>query len=342
LRREGDKAWTVYYVAPRNDRATKGHIDRTAKSFILWPWQIGEWSVAKMYHDGGFRIGAVAAVEEDGEMFAKMSFTLKQSKDDILIREGWILFNPKRRWSIRRCEVVLQSASGEQATVTISNEYRGKDDAILRRATMVLEHIGKPRGVRQSVDFVKYARRIIPESEFTVAAYGLKMVADSKLDRFGFVKPYYGEEPPTLQLTDARGVAKNVKLADFRGRWVLVYFWGANCLPCISRGLPALTRFHEEHAADRKRFEILAVCVGTEADGPKDIETFDRMMEPIIAKAWNGKALPFPVLIDGDANTFKAYNLLSVPSMVLIDPSGRVVKDGDESVLAERLKEMHP
>jgi len=37
---------------------------------------------------------------------------------------------------------------------------------------------------------------------------------------------HYGKEPPALTVSDARGAAKEVKLADYRGRWVLVEFWG--------------------------------------------------------------------------------------------------------------------
>jgi hypothetical protein len=35
-----------------------------------------------------------------------------------------------------------------------------------------------------------------------------------------------GKEPPAWNVTDARGVKKDVKLSDFRGKWVLVEFWG--------------------------------------------------------------------------------------------------------------------
>jgi hypothetical protein len=37
---------------------------------------------------------------------------------------------------------------------------------------------------------------------------------------------HYGKEPPKLTVSDARGVDPKVKLADFKGKWVLLEFWG--------------------------------------------------------------------------------------------------------------------
>lgn len=40
------------------------------------------------------------------------------------------------------------------------------------------------------------------------------------------IAQHYGKAPPAWNVTDARGVATDVKLADFKGKWVLVEFWG--------------------------------------------------------------------------------------------------------------------
>jgi hypothetical protein len=36
----------------------------------------------------------------------------------------------------------------------------------------------------------------------------------------------YGKEPPAIGVTDARGVGKDFKLSDLKGKWVLLDFWG--------------------------------------------------------------------------------------------------------------------
>jgi hypothetical protein len=40
------------------------------------------------------------------------------------------------------------------------------------------------------------------------------------------IAQHYGLEPPAWHVTDARGVEPDVTLADFRGKWVLLEFWG--------------------------------------------------------------------------------------------------------------------
>ena len=163
-------------------------------------------------------------------------------------------------------------------------------------------------------------------------------------DKEGIARDYsqfYGKEPPELAITDARGVAKEVKLADFRGKWVLLDFWALWCGPCIHRSLPELTKFYEEHTTDRDRFEILAIC-NTAEEKATTIEAFDVLAAPIVEKVWDGKRLPFPVLVDGEGKTSGVYGIRRWPTVLLIDPEGRLVKNGDETTLDEKLKMQKP
>ena len=99
--------------------------------------------------------------------------------------------------------------------------------------------------------------------------------------------------------------------------------------------MPRLAKFYEDHQLERDRFEILAICV--DCNGQlKTVADVDRALEPIVKYVWDGKPLPFPVLLDASMTTLERYGVPGYETL-LVDPEGRLVA-GDERVLAEELK----
>ena len=130
-----------------------------------------------------------------------------------------------------------------------------------------------------------------------------------------------GKPAPPLSITDAREVSKNVKLTDFQGKWVVLDFWGFWCPPCVGQSLSGWVAFADAHAADRDQFVILAV----HDPQATDFAMLDDKLKPIIRRNWRGRALPFPILLDTTGQTVKDYGVVSWPTVVIIDPEGRVV-----------------
>jgi len=157
---------------------------------------------------------------------------------------------------------------------------------------------------------------------------------------WGDYKQNFGKQPPSWHLTDARGVAQGAQLADFRGSWVVLYFWGPDCAPCLGKQLPELMVFYEAHQHQRDRFEILAFCCDFSETIP-DIAGLERKLEPVRKSVWGGKALPFPVLLDNTWETFERFGLEGngVSNLLLIDPEGKLV-EGDLKALEKVLD--HP
>jgi peroxiredoxin len=157
---------------------------------------------------------------------------------------------------------------------------------------------------------------------------------------WGDYKQNFGKQPPPWHLTDAKGVARDAKLSDFKGKWVVLYFWGPNCAPCLGRDLPELMAFYEAHAAQRDRFEILAFCCDFSETLP-DIAALERQLGHVKKAVWSGKDLPFPVLLD---NTFQSYERFGlegkgVSNTLLIDPEGKLV-EGDLKALEKKLDQL--
>ena len=154
---------------------------------------------------------------------------------------------------------------------------------------------------------------------------------------WGDYKKNFGKEPPPWHLTDAKGVAKDAKLSDFKGKWAVLYFWGPNCPPCLGKELPELMAFYEAHKAQRDRFEILAFCCDFSETLP-DIAALERQLQHVKKAVWGGKELPFPVLLDNTFRTYERFGLEGngVSNTLLIDPEGKLI-EGDLKALARKL-----
>ncbi len=153
---------------------------------------------------------------------------------------------------------------------------------------------------------------------------------------WGDYTKHYGEKPPQWHILDARGLPKDAQISDFKGKWLLVYFWGLSCFPCLEHGIPNLIRFYEEHQSERDRFEILSLCIDVEGE-LKSVADLDNRLQSIVKHVW-GKPQPFPVLLDPTFQTWERFGLQAFGTAILIDPEGKLIK-GDESVLAEKLRE---
>jgi peroxiredoxin len=99
----------------------------------------------------------------------------------------------------------------------------------------------------------------------------------------------------------------NVRLAEQRGRVVMVNFWATWCGPCRQE-MPQLDRLYQKYRASG--FVLLGVNVDDDA----------RKAGEVAAKL----GVTFPVLLDTDKAVSKLYDLSTMPSTVLIDRDGKV------------------
>ncbi|WP_165250540.1 redoxin domain-containing protein [Paludisphaera soli] len=135
--------------------------------------------------------------------------------------------------------------------------------------------------------------------------------------------PRVGEPAPDLAFNSFDGRA--ARLADLRGRYVLVDFWASWCAPCAA-SLPVLRRIHENHGDGR--LAILGLSVDEDADAARRFAETNK-------GAWMQGA--------ADADVRARYAVGAVPAFFLIGPDGRLVHVGlgveeVEGVLEKLLK----
>jgi len=153
-----------------------------------------------------------------------------------------------------------------------------------------------------------------------IAAAGLH-AADLKL--------WSGGPPPALELTDLEG--RTHRLADYRGRVILINFWATWCGPCRDE-MPSIQGLKEKLAG--RPFAVLAVNL----DEP----------ESRIRKFLSQMKLDFTILLDPERKVAKAWDVRILPASFVVGPDGRIRYsligeiNWDHELIVSRIAELLP
>lgn len=87
----------------------------------------------------------------------------------------------------------------------------------------------------------------------------------------------------------------------------------------------------------RADFEILAFHDNTS----KTFEELDPKLEKLQSEVWGGE-LPFPILLDKSGATLRTFGINAFPTIIVVDPDGKLVKQGGEHTVLQYLRETSP
>jgi thiol-disulfide isomerase/thioredoxin len=112
---------------------------------------------------------------------------------------------------------------------------------------------------------------------------------------------------PAAGLTLPALAGGSLDLEQLRGKVVLVNYWATWCPPC-RKEMPSMNRL-AQRLAD-KPFVILGVNAG---DTPEDIRAFLKRVP-----------VAFPIVLDQEGTTLKAWQVFAFPTSYVVDKQGRV------------------
>ena len=122
---------------------------------------------------------------------------------------------------------------------------------------------------------------------------------------------------------------KTYRLADYRGKVVVLNFWATWCPPCRYE-MPSMERAHQKVKGEE--IAILAVNVGEDEN---------------TVFAFTGQyPVSFPLPLDLDGSVIAKYPVIGLPTTFIIDPRGQVTyraiggREWDDDRLLDQLRRM--
>lgn len=141
-------------------------------------------------------------------------------------------------------------------------------------------------------------------------------------EEYTLIEVRIGAPLPDFGFTDFAGRAR--KLSEFRGKYVLLDFWGSWCAPCIA-DVPLMKAAYERFRG--RRFEIL----GIDYEYGATVDTVRALLEEKNIGWPNATPESVKDLVE------KRFRIWGFPTLILLDPDGVVVETRSSALSGKAL-----
>jgi thiol-disulfide isomerase/thioredoxin len=148
------------------------------------------------------------------------------------------------------------------------------------------------------------------------------LAACSEAPSGGGAEPVPAAEPMDFTLPDLAG--QPVRLADFRGKTVILDFWATWCPPCVFQ-VPELNEFWERHASAG---EVMVIGVAVDIEGAE------------VVSPWAEEEGVQYQLVIGSEDVARDFGAMGFPTLVILKPDGSIDSRHVGLIEADELEEL--
>ncbi|WP_158797165.1 TlpA disulfide reductase family protein [Pedobacter sp. L105] len=161
-----------------------------------------------------------------------------------------------------------------------------------------------------ALDVVKYEPQLIAYADGINGDLTKNPAVQNFIRTMAKAKPLsIGHKAPDFTINSIDG--KPVKLADYKGKYVMIDFWASWCIPCRQENPNVVKQYHHFKS---KGFDVLGISLDKEKGVWQKAVNADQL-------AWTQTS----DLTSFDGAVEQLYHIQAIPSNFIIDPQGNIV-----------------